>query len=219
MYGLIFDVDGVIGNTERLSEESSIQMFRDLYGIEVKAEEFHPFIGTGARRYVEGVAELHGIDIDTDKAVAARHENFVRLLDSGEDIGFPGVHKLVKAAYESPDWKLAVATSSPGAKSRLTLKAARIEAAHFDAYIHGDMVTHTKPHPEIYHTAGEAIGIAPEHCVVVEDAITGVEAAKAAHMHCLAVTNSFDAEKLAKADRIVASLEQVDLALLTSMIT
>jgi beta-phosphoglucomutase len=217
-YGLIFDMDGVIADTEALIAEATIKMFRDLYGVELKPEHFYPYIGTGAVRYVEGPAQDHGVTIQLANAIEARHQNFVALLESGEDISLPGVKPLIAAAAEDPQWKLAIATSSPLKKSLETLKAANVSPDPFDAYITGDHVVNKKPHPEIYLKAADSIGLPPTSCVVLEDAVTGVASAKAAGMKCVAITNSFSANDLAQADRIVASLEEITLLDLRGML-
>ena len=79
------------------------------------------------------------------------------------------------------------------------------------------MVTKKKPDPQIYLKTAEAIGLQASACVVVEDAIKGVQAAKAAGMKCIAVTNSFDAEKLSEADLVVASLSEVNVSVLNNL--
>ena len=213
-YGLIFDMDGVLGDTEPPCAEAGIAMFRDLYGREAKVEDFAPFIGTGAVRYLEGPAEAYGIQVDTHAAVAYATEKFIELLGQCEDISFPGIHALIDSVGADEEWKLAIATSSPENKARPTLKAARIELEKFQAFINGDMVTHKKPNPEIYLTAAQALGIAPSDCVVIEDAVEGIRAAKAAGMRCIAITNSFPAEKLREADLVVTSAEHVNLEVL-----
>ncbi len=217
-YGLIFDMDGVIADTEALIAEATIKMFRDLYGAELAPEDFYPYIGTGAVRYVEGPAQDHHITINLEEAIEVRHQNFVALLDKGDDISLPGVKPLIEAASDDPYWKLAIATSSPLKKSLETLKAARVSPDPFDAYITGDHVVHKKPHPEIYLKAADSIDLDPERCVVMEDAVTGVASAKAAGMKVVGITNSFKPKDLAQADRIVSSLEEITLADLRRMI-
>lgn len=211
MYGLIFDVDGILGDTEGLSVTATTRMYETLYGFTVEPEEFTPYIGTGAEKYCIGPAEAHGVTIDLAKAVETRHQYFLELLADDPDISFPGIHALIEAAAAAPDWKLAIATSSPGKKSAQTLKSSRVNTDLFDAWIHGDMISHKKPHPEIYLRAAKEIGLDPSACVAVEDAILGVQSAKAAGMKVLAVTNSFPAEQLQEADLIVDSLEGVTL--------
>jgi beta-phosphoglucomutase-like phosphatase (HAD superfamily) len=217
-YGLIFDVDGLLADTEPVVAQASIDMFRQLYGVEVTAEDFRPFIGTGAVRYVEGVAEKYGVAIDIEEAVAKRQENYVALLERSDGIAFPGVHALIDAAALDPDWKLSIATSSYIENSRPTLKAARISPEKFNAWITGSDVTQKKPDPEIYLKAAEAIDLEPARCVVCEDAVVGVEAAKAAGMKCVGVMNTFSREELAGADLVVRTLEEVNLDILRRLI-
>jgi beta-phosphoglucomutase-like phosphatase (HAD superfamily) len=81
----------------------------------------------------------------------------------------------------------------------------------FETVVTGDDVSHSKPHPEIYLTAAQRVGVSPTACIAIEDAPAGVEAAKRAGMRCIAVTNSVAREQLSKADLIVDSLAE-DLA-------
>jgi len=219
MYGLVFDCDGTIADTEAVTAQATIKMFRDLYKLDVAEEEFVPFIGTGAIRYVEGPAEQHGISIDTELAVATRQKNFEALMATrGPSMVFPGVVDLMQAAAAAPEWKLAVATSSPRDNSMATMTTTQMDLGLFDAYITGDTIAHKKPHPEIYHAAAAALKLAPEQCVAIEDAVTGVTAAKAAGMKCIAVTNSFPAGKLDHADLVIGSVAELDLARLRQLI-
>lgn len=211
MYGLVFDVDGILGDTEGLSVTATNRMYETLYGFTVDPEEFTPFIGTGAERYCIGPAEKRGVTIDLAQAVELRHKYFLELLVTDPDISFPGIHPLIEAAAASPEWKLGIATSSPGKKSAQTLKSSRVNTDLFDVWIHGDMISHKKPHPEIYERAARELGLAPSACVAVEDAILGVQSARSAGMKVIAVTNSFPAEALQEADIIVSSLEEVTL--------
>ncbi|MBI5094797.1 MAG: HAD family phosphatase [Candidatus Hydrogenedentes bacterium] len=219
MLGLVFDCDGTIADTEAVTAQATIKMFRDLYNFDVTEDEFLPFVGTGAIRYVEGPAQLHGVTIDTPKAVAVRQENFAALMKSrGPSIIFPGVLDLMRAAAADPDWKLAVATSSPRDNSMATMETTQIPLDLFDAYITGDTISHKKPHPEIYLAAAAALNLAPGRCVAVEDAVTGVSAAKAAGMKCIAVTNSFPESELGHADLVVKSVAQLTLGKLRDLI-
>src|SRR5690606_27996409 len=137
------------------------------------------FIGTGGVRYVEGPAGKYGIKVNLLVALDVRTRNFFDIIHSGESIAFPGVRELIEAAHADPDWILAIATSSPGDKAIGTLKAAGVDTEKFSAFLHGDLVTHKKPHPEIYLKASEAIQVPAEQCVIIEDAVAGVESGKA----------------------------------------
>lgn len=217
MYALIFDVDGVLGDTEGPVCRATMAMFEELYDCTMKLEDFLPFVGTGAVRYVEGPAEQYGLEINLEAALQRRHDNFVKIITE-ENIGFPGATALIEAVASLDDWKLGIATSSPGEKSRQTLRAAGVNAELFDVYIHGDMISNLKPDPEIYNTAGKALDIAPERCVVIEDAVTGVASAKAAGMAVIAVLHTFSETELAAADKIVPKIGDITLPMLYELV-
>jgi len=90
--------------------------------------------------------------------------------------------------------------------------------SYFGHIVCADDVTHGKPHPEVFLKAAQGIGLPPSRCVVIEDAVVGVEAAKAAGMRCLAVTTTHPAEKLALADQVVPDLTHVTPANLRALI-
>jgi beta-phosphoglucomutase-like phosphatase (HAD superfamily) len=210
-YGLILDVEALLAR-------ATIAMFRELYDVEFAPEDFEPYVGAGSKRYTLGPAHMRGLEIDLETALSKRRENFLALLQSAESIAFPGAAELIEVAYDHPEWRLAVATSSRSDRAGATLAAAAVDLSRFDAVITGDMVTHMKPDPEIYLTSARIIGVPIRSCVVIEDSLVGLEAAKAAGARCIAVTNTFPRKKLAAADRIVDSLTQVDLAMLLALV-
>ncbi len=210
-WAMIFDVDGVIADTEALNANASVMTFRELYGTEVQAEDFRPFVGTGDERYVEGVAEKYGVRIDTAAAVQRRKENFFKLLANEPLPAMPGVIKLVQAARDADDVRVAIATSGNKDKQFPVIEGTGLKLEWFDAVITGDQVTRKKPHPQIYLVTAERLRVAPERCIVFEDAPAGVASAKAAGMKCIAVTSSAEAEKLQEADLVVDSLATLSL--------
>ncbi|MEN6547186.1 MAG: HAD family phosphatase [Armatimonadia bacterium] len=210
-WALIFDVDGVIADTEVLNARASVLMFKELYNVTVQPEDFRPFVGTGDERYVEGVAEQYGVTIDTAAAVQRRADNFFKLLQNEPLPAAPGVMELVEAARQDPETKVAIATSGQKGKQFPVIEGTGLKLKWFDAVIAGDDVTKKKPDPQIYLLTAERLGVAPERCVVVEDAPAGVQAAKAAGMACLAVTTSVTAVELEGADRVVERLDEVRL--------
>ena len=217
-WALIFDVDGVVADTETLNARASVLMFSELYGVQVRPEDFRPFVGTGDERYVEGVAEKYGVSIDTPAAVERRKENFFKLLQDSPLPAMPGVLPLVQAAREAPEVRLAIATSGNKNKQFPVILGTGLKLDWFDAVITGDDVTRKKPDPQIYLVTAERLGVAPARCVVFEDAPAGVEAAKAAGMICVAVTSSVEPALLCDADVVVDSLERLSLATLRNLL-
>lgn len=210
-WALIFDVDGVIADTEAFNARASALMFQELYGVTVDPRDFYPFIGTGDERYVEGVAEKYGVTIDTEAAVARRAENFEKLRAGQPLPPMPGLLDLVRQARESGHIKLAIATSGRWEKQAPVIAGAGLREEWFEVIVSGEQVTRKKPDPQIYQLTGERLGLPAERCVVVEDAPAGVAAAKAAGMWCIGLTSSATAEGLAQADWVVASLEEVSV--------
>jgi HAD superfamily hydrolase (TIGR01509 family) len=221
LYGLIFDVDGVIADTEAVNARASIKVFEDLFGIKgVKRQDFEAGLGRGAAEYVKAAAGIHGLEPteeQIEKATQLRQEYFLKILNQEPLPPFPGVLELIEQTMQREDFRVAIATSSTLEKSRAVLKSAHIPFETM-VYITGNDVKNKKPHPELFLLAAERMGIEPANCVVIEDAPNGVQAAKAAGARCIAVTNSTDAAKLSQADLVCNSLEQIDLQTVTKLI-
>ncbi|MHC4483296.1 MAG: HAD family hydrolase [Planctomycetota bacterium] len=214
LYGLIFDVDGVIADTEAANARASIRVFADFLGLEgVVRKDFEAGLGRGAEEYVKAGARTHGLELTGDQIqeiTKLRQEYFLKVLKEESMPPFPGVLELMEKAMQREDFRLAIATSGTHEKSRAVLEAAKIPYKKM-VYIHGDHVKNKKPNPELFLLAAEGIGIEPANCVVIEDAPNGVQAAKNAGAKCIAVTNSTTAENLQQADLVCESLEQIDL--------
>jgi beta-phosphoglucomutase len=217
-WAIIFDVDGVVADTEALNARASVMMFEELYDTRVRPEDFREFVGTGDERYVEGVAEKYGVEIDTEAAVERRRQNFFKLQEREPLPAMPGVLDIIETARVSADVKLAIATSGNKDKQFPVIEGAGLNLEWFDVVVTGDDVTRKKPDPQIYETTAEKLGLPPERCVVLEDAPAGVASAKAAGAVCVAVTSSVEAEKLSDADLVVGSLEEVSVAQMRRMV-
>jgi HAD superfamily hydrolase (TIGR01509 family) len=221
LYGLIFDVDGVIADTEAVNARATIQVFEDLFDIKgVKRRDFEAGLGRGAEEYVRAAARVHSLELTEEqakKATQLRQEYFLQILQEEPLPVFPGVLELVKEAMEREDFRLAIATSSTPEKSRAVLNAAKVPY-HKMVYVTGNEVKNKKPHPELFLLAVERMGIEPANCVVIEDTPNGVKAAKAAGTRCVAVTNSTSVDNLAGADLICDSLEKVNLERIIAII-
>ena len=220
-YGLIFDVDGVMADTEAVNARVSIQVFSELFGIDgVTRGDFEKGLGRGAAEYIEAAAKVHGVVLTPEQIATAsqsRQEKFLAALAREPLPPFPGVRELFDAALSRDDFRVAIATSSRREKSQAVLESANI-AYRQVVYITGSDVTHKKPHPELFLTAAQRMGIPPVECLVIEDAPNGVEAAHNAGCRCIAVTNSVPAAKLMAADRTVDSLLEIDLKDIVTLI-
>lgn len=123
---------------------------------------------------------------------------------------FPGVLDLIHTALDQGEFRLAIATSATRELSEAILTATKVPYERM-VYVSGSDVTKKKPDPQIFLIAIDRLGLPASHCVVFEDAPSGVQAAKAAGARCIAVTNTVPADQLAGADLIADSLEKVSL--------
>jgi len=217
MIGLIFDVDGVVGDTEAINAEASVAMFSELYRVTVQPPDFLPFIGMGAQRYVGGVAQKYNVEIDVAAATEKRQENFFAILKQKGLPPYPGVLALMQSAREADDVRLAIATSGAKEKAMAVLAATGVNLSWFDAIVTGSEVTRKKPDPELYEIAIARLKLAPADCIVIEDAPAGIAAARAAGAKVVAVTNTVSATELAQADRVLESLSQLSVEALRQM--
>lgn len=221
LYGLIFDVDGVIADTEAVNARASIKVFEDLFSIKgVRREDFEAGLGRGAEEYVKAAARVHGLELTEEqvgKATQLRQEYFLNVLSEEPLPPFPGVLELMEKAMQREYFRVAIATSGTLEKSRAVLDAARVPYQEM-VYITGSDVKNKKPDPELFLLAAERMRVESANCVVIEDAPNGVQAAKAAGAKCIAVTNSTNAANLSEADLVCDSLEQIDLETIVRLI-
>jgi len=201
--GVLFDMDGVLVDSEEYIAKAAVEMFRR-EGLEVKEEDFVPFVGSGEDRYLGGVAEKYNFDIDVNEAKVKTYKIYGELVE-GKLSPLSGVLDFIEKA-KLKGLKLAVATSADKIKMEINLGNIGISEDTFDATVNGLEVERKKPFPDIFELAAKKIGLKPQECLVVEDAVSGVEAAKSAGAMCLGLMTSFTSEELAQADWISNTL-------------
>jgi len=204
--GVIFDMDGVLADSEKFICQAATMMFSEL-GLIVHPDDFKPFIGAGENRYIGGVAEKYRLPVDIEKVKNRTYVIYQEII-KGELKPLDGAAEFVTKC-RSLGLKIAIATSADKVKMEANLKEIGIPPSLFDALVNGLEVVNKKPSPEIYLKAAEKTGLKPRECLVVEDAVNGIKAAKSAGCKCLAVTNSFDRALLSEADWICDSLVEV----------
>ena len=200
---VIFDMDGVLVDSERYICDAAIRMLAE-EGVTARPADFLPFVGAGEDRYLGGVAAHYGVTLDLLAAKArtyALYDSIVR----GRLVPLPGVYAFL-ALCAQRKLLTAVATSADATKMHINLREIALPEGRFDALVNGLDVNEKKPHPGIFLTAAARLGVAPAACLVVEDAVNGVAAARAAGCRCLALTTTFSREALTGADWFAATL-------------
>jgi beta-phosphoglucomutase family hydrolase len=201
---VLWDLDGVIADTAVYHYKAWV----DVFGKMGKTFTEEQFMGHFGQRHDTIIHSVLG-DVPEDKFDAIteeKQENYRRRV--AENIKpMPGAIELIKSLRQN-GIKTAIASSAPPENVDIIVRGLGIEGC-FDAYARGTEVAEGKPSPLVFLLAAEKLGVRPASCVVIEDAIAGVTAAKNAGMKCIAVTNSHPAEKLKEADLIVDTLEKV----------
>lgn len=211
MQAIIFDMDGVLADSEPLICAAACQMFLER-GVTVSPDDFLPFVGAGENRYIGGVAEKHGVALDIAEAKAHTYALYLEMVPARLRV-FPGAAELVTAC-RARGWLTAVASSADRIKVEANLAKVGLPIADWPTVITAEDVERRKPHPDIFLAAAARLGIAPARCTVIEDAVNGIAAAKAAGMRCVAVATTFPATALAAADVVrpaIAAVTPADL--------
>lgn len=208
---LIFDFDGLIVDTEWPDYESWQQVYQQ-YGCDLVVEKWGQIVGgTGASDFDphEHLEELCGKSLDREEVWISRRKQYLDELSTQPIL--PGVLETLDEA-ERRGLQLAIASSSPENWVRGHLARLGIYQ-RFGVIKTADDVKRTKPDPELFVAALDALSLKSDQAVVFEDSPNGVKAAKAAGLFCVAVPNKLTAQlPLEHADLRLNSLAEMSLA-------
>ena len=209
--GVIFDMDGVIIDSEPMHYKVFMQYSKEALGLEIASEEYNTFIGSTNTHIFTFLKDKYNLKqeiSDMVKKYDKKIEEF--LLSSNETIApIDGVDVLVSQLYKE---KLKLAVASSSAKSRIDIVIDMFGMdKYFSAKISGQQVKQSKPAPDIFLLAAKTLGLAPEECVIIEDSKNGVAAAKAAGMKCIGYNNPNSGNQdISRADRIIDNFAQIN---------
>ncbi|MEA2734371.1 MAG: hypothetical protein QOE14_822 [Humisphaera sp.] len=217
LHGVIFDMDGVLVDSEPFICEAAMRMFEQTYGQIVRREDFAPFVGAGEDRFIGGVAEKYGVTLSMPRDKFRTYEIYLDII-RGRLHPLPGAIGFVHLV-KSRGLKSAVATSADRVKMEGNLREIKLSPSNFDAIVTGDDVARKKPDPAIFLLAASRLNVPPAECLVIEDAPNGIMAAKAAGCRCLGLMSSFTEQTLrdAGADDVAKDLSVVPPAVVEAM--
>jgi len=201
-----WDLDGVIADTAAYHYRAWRDVFKKR-GVTYTRAEFMPYFG---RRHDAIIKAVLGNlpQKELDAITNAKQQNYRRSV-AGHIKGLPGAVALIKSIH-AKGIKQAIASSAVPENIDIIIGGLGI-ANCFQAIVGGMEVKEGKPNPQIFLLAAAKLKVRPADCLVIEDAIAGVAAAKLAGMKCLAVTNSHPKAALKAADLIVDNLEKVSV--------
>jgi beta-phosphoglucomutase len=203
--GAIFDLDGVLVDTGWAHKQSWYDL-AEKEGFSMTDEFFYSTFGM---QNYQIIPMLLGRNAASDEInwLSDWKEQRYREIIAEKLVPAEGAKSLL-GDLKSKDFLLAVGSSAPRANLELVLARTFLQD-YFDAYVSGEEVTNGKPAPDTFLKAAQKLSLCAENCIVVEDAIQGVEAGKAAGMPVVAVTTTRSRADLHNADIIVDSLTQL----------
>jgi HAD superfamily hydrolase (TIGR01509 family) len=205
---VIFDLDGVLADSEPRWNEIDAKLLAE-YGVTYRGEFHRNVLGVSYRLAVEFYKKTFGLSVPTDEMMRRRGEIAADFFANRIDV-FPST-KSVLQELRQMNLHLAIATSSVSASARPFLTRHEL-TAFFEVVVTGEEVEQGKPHPDIYLRAAEKLGITADECLVIEDALSGIAAAKAAKMRVAAIpdTRFVDpGDYQREADYVLSTLKEI----------
>jgi beta-phosphoglucomutase family hydrolase len=204
---VIWDLDGVIADTVAYHYRAWRDVFKER-GVAYKKADFMPYFG---RRHDDIIKSVLGdLPPEEPDAINEEKQKKFRHLVAHDIRAMPGAIALVKSLHEH-EIKQAIASSAVPENINIIIRGLGIVDC-FQAVVHGMEVKEGKPSPQIFLLAAKKLKVRFGDCVVIEDAIAGVAAARNAGMKCVAVTNSHPKRALKDADLIVTTLEEIGVS-------
>jgi HAD superfamily hydrolase (TIGR01509 family) len=213
---VIFDMDGVIVDTEPVHRYAYFQHFSEL-NIEVTEELFTSFTGNSTRNVFQRVKTIFNLEDDVEELILRKRSLFNDSFDHKEDLELlEGVEKLIKDLHQN-GIQLILASSA----SKVTIERVFRRFGLYPYFTHivsGEDFPKSKPHPAIFEFAA-SLSIAPkENCIVIEDSTNGVLAAKAAGIFCVGYNSIHSKlQDLSKADTVINHFDELNYTIISEL--
>ena len=205
---VIFDLDGVIVESENAHIEAERQVFLK-HNLVISAEELHRYTGTTAKVMFTELIAKYRLATTFEEINHQKEKILLKLLEQDAE-PTRGVLSLMRE-LKRRDIRLAIGSSSTRKLIDYVLTKLNIKCL-FDCILAAEDVEHSKPNPEIFFRAATKLGVSPDLCLVIEDAKLGVEAAKSAGMKCIGYRNPHSGNQdLSKADITTDDFSKLDI--------
>ncbi len=202
--GIIFDMDGVISDTQKLHSKVEAELL-GRYGVKITPSEITTkYSGVRTKEFFEDLLKKHKQEHDLDLLMEEKWSQMERFASESIDT-IEGSIELIKR-LSSANYPLAVASASNLNYVNTVLKTLRV-IDFFSYIVSGDMVSKGKPDPESFLLASSKIKIPPECCLVLEDGISGMQAARTGGMECIGLVENLDKSYPTK--NLVTSLSEI----------
>lgn len=213
---VIFDMDGVLVDTEPLHRDAFFRHFAEL-GISITPQEYATFLGSSTRNVYQQLKDEFNLTPTVDELMRRKRELFGAAFDESTDLDLlPGARALVEDLHRAG---MPLQLASSASKETIARVFTRFGLyPYFQHLVSGEDFPRSKPDPAIFLHAAQLAGVAPEACLVIEDSANGVTAAKAAGMYCVGYRSEHsEGQDLHHADQIVSHLGHLDAALIPGL--
>jgi len=210
--GLIFDLDGTVALSQHFHAQAFGEVFKH-HGLIFTPQDDARYTGTGAHHTFQEFFKEHGITLTQEQIEQYYQEKkavYEELIKKSPMESVPGVKKFLEE-QQKRGMKISMATGNSLEATKFILKEIRLEN-YFEHITTNKDVANPKPAPDIFLKAAQKMGLQPEECIVFEDAVNGVKAAKSAGMNCIGLETTTPKEKLlgAGADMIVKDYTSIE---------
>ena len=205
---VIFDLDGVLADSEPWWNEIDAALLAE-YGVTYRGEYHRNVLGVSYQLAIEFYKKAFNLSAPTEEMMRRRGEIAADFF--ANQIALFSSTKAVLEKLRKMNLPLAVATSSVSASARPFLDRHQL-TQFFDVIITGEEVKNGKPRPDIYLRARERLAVPADSCLVIEDSLSGIAAAKAAKMHVAAIPDTRFVDPGAyekEADYVLSSISEI----------
>ena len=212
---IIFDMDGVIIDSEPTHQQLEFEMFEEL-GLDISAEEHKDYVGSSSMDMWRKISKRHSIDLKPEELLLYGRKKYWDALGNGRVPLVDGVLDLLEK-FQQNQYKIQVASSATRPTVDKVIEYFDI-GHYFEHRIGGDEVTKSKPEPEIFLKSAKQSNSSAGQCLVIEDSSNGVKAAKLAGMFCIGYANPGTGKQdLSGADLVVDNLNHINLKYIRSL--
>lgn len=191
MKGIIFDCDGVLVDSEPISCKAWIEALKQ-HQVQTDAVEMKQFIGNSAKKILNYFIKKTGLSL-TEAVLEDNHQIYLKLAKESLE----SMPKIERVLTHLNDRQIPYAVASSSTHERIAFSLSKTcLTQYFDIICSASEVLHAKPAPDLFLLAAERLGLNPEECIVIEDSLAGIQAAKAASMKVYAYASSHDAKIL-----------------------
>jgi beta-phosphoglucomutase len=213
---VIFDMDGVVVNTEPIGYRANQLLYKSL-NITVSDDVYGTFIGNSDKMIVQKLKDLYPIALTHEELLDEKYKYYFNAFDTAEDLALlPGVKELIVDLHQN-GMRLLLASSASNRKIEKVFTRFGLHQ-YFDHTISGEDFEESKPNPAIFLDAVAKSGFTKDECIVIEDSTNGIKAAKAAGIYCIGYNSGHTmGQDTSLADKIITDFSQINFELIRNI--